>query len=243
MSWPLIEYSLLPVAIMIAAGIAAAFVRPGPKLRSAVLHLAAGVIFAVVAVEFLPDLMHRHAGLQTALGFTLGTAVMLAIREISRRADRGSDGAAQAPASLPLALLFAIGVDLAIDGLMLGIAFASGGKAGILLAIALAIELCALGLATASSLLDQGMTRIKVIALVSALAMLFGLCAIFSGGLLRYVPEHDLAALLAFGSAALLYLVTEELLTEAHEGPETPLLTATFFLGFIGLFLLEMLSQ
>lgn len=42
-----------------------------------------------------------------------------------------------------------------------------------------------------------------------------------------------LAAVLAFGAAALLYLVTEELLVEAHEGEETPLLTAMFFLGFI----------
>ena len=32
---------------------------------------------------------------------------------------------------------------------------------------------------------------------------------------------------------ALLYLVTEELLTEAHETEDTPLLTATFFAGFL----------
>ena len=40
------------------------------------------------------------------------------------------------------------------------------------------------------------------------------------------------AGVLAFG-AALLYLVTEELLIEAHETRDTPILTASFFFGFI----------
>ncbi len=47
---------------------------------------------------------------------------------------------------------------------------------------------------------------------------------------------------LSFGAAALLYLVTEELLVEAHETPETPLTTAMFFVGFVLLLLVEMLA-
>lgn len=46
------------------------------------------------------------------------------------------------------------------------------------------------------------------------------------------------AAVLAFGAAALPYLVTEELLVEAHEGPEMPLLPGMFFLGFIAIYAL-----
>ena len=41
-----------------------------------------------------------------------------------------------------------------------------------------------------------------------------------------------------FWAAALLYLVVEELLVEAHEEAETPLLGALFFVGFLGLYLL-----
>ncbi|HJT03446.1 MAG TPA: hypothetical protein VJ757_07440 [Pseudonocardiaceae bacterium] len=47
-----------------------------------------------------------------------------------------------------------------------------------------------------------------------------------------------LAAVLAFGAAALLYLVVEELLVEAHEQAETPLLAVLFFAGFLGIYLL-----
>jgi ZIP family zinc transporter len=42
-----------------------------------------------------------------------------------------------------------------------------------------------------------------------------------------------LAGVLGFGVASLLYLVTEELLAEAHEVPDTPVVTATFFAGFL----------
>jgi ZIP family zinc transporter len=45
---------------------------------------------------------------------------------------------------------------------------------------------------------------------------------------------------LGFATAALLYLVTEELLVEAHETTETPLLTAAFFIGFIAFLTLEL---
>ena len=38
---------------------------------------------------------------------------------------------------------------------------------------------------------------------------------------------------------ALLYLVTEELLIEAHETPDRPWVTAMFFVGFLALLLLE----
>ena len=46
------------------------------------------------------------------------------------------------------------------------------------------------------------------------------------------------AAVLGLGSAALLYLVVEELLREAHRIPDTPLITASFFAGFLLLLLL-----
>ena len=58
---------------------------------------------------------------------------------------------------------------------------------------------------------------------------------------LTRVSDLVLDAVMSFGVAALLYLVTEELLTEAHEVDETPLLTAMFFVGFIGLLMIEML--
>jgi zinc transporter, ZIP family len=47
------------------------------------------------------------------------------------------------------------------------------------------------------------------------------------------------AGFLSFGLMALLYLVTEELLVEAHEKPDTPLISSMFFVGFLALLTLE----
>lgn len=48
--------------------------------------------------------------------------------------------------------------------------------------------------------------------------------------------------MLSFGSAALLFLVTEELLVEAHEVSETAARTAMFFAGFLLFLVLGMLG-
>lgn len=57
--------------------------------------------------------------------------------------------------------------------------------------------------------------------------------------MIKYLPEVFFTELLSFGAAALLYLVTEELLVEAHETKDTPLITSSFFLGFLILMLLK----
>ena len=53
--------------------------------------------------------------------------------------------------------------------------------------------------------------------------------------------ESVVTAVLAFGSIALLYLVTEELLVGVRNVPETPWHTLVLFSGFILVFVIEML--
>jgi len=48
--------------------------------------------------------------------------------------------------------------------------------------------------------------------------------------------------ILAFGAAALLYLVTEELLVKAGKVPQTPVSTTLFLLGFLAIFLLDIIG-
>jgi ZIP family zinc transporter len=60
--------------------------------------------------------------------------------------------------------------------------------------------------------------------------------------MLADASEHTLAGLLSFGSAALLFLVTEELLIEAHESANTAVTTTMFFVGFLIFELLGMLE-
>ena len=59
------------------------------------------------------------------------------------------------------------------------------------------------------------------------------------GGVLTGVAME---ASLAFAASALVYLVPEELLTEAHEVPETPLSTAMLSFGFLTIVVIDMVA-
>ena len=235
----LLGYALIPAATMTLAGIWATLRVPGENTRSALMHFAAGVVFAVVAVEFLPDLVHEHSVLATAVGFTLGTAAMLGVRLWSEtRAKKNLEKSETASGSL----IVATAVDIVVDGLMLGIGFAAGPKQGILLTVALAFELISLGLAVVLELKQGRISRGRILSSIIALSGLFIFGAVAGSAALSLISGALLAGVIAFGAAALLFLVTEELLTEAHEVAENPLLTSAFFVGFLAVFLLELLS-
>jgi ZIP family zinc transporter len=247
-------YSLLPAAVMIFGAVVAVLRPPGPALRSAILHFAAGVVFSVVAVELLPDIVRQHAPIEVGIGFGLGVAVMLGLRQLTRRLEKqetseATDSAAlpvvQAKeatpgAALPWGLLVGVGIDIFIDGLLLGIGFAAGAKEGTLLAIALTIELLSLGLATAVELRQDGFGKLRAVGIVAGLALSLLLGAGVGTTVLSGATGNLLEIVLSFGLAALLFLVTEELLTEAHEEAESPWLTSAFFVGFLLFLILGM---
>lgn len=221
-----LTYTLIPVTATIASGAIAAFRPPGAKVRSFVQHFAAGVVFAAAASELLPDIVHKKSPLAVMIGGTLGVVVLLSVKSLTKKAQ-GS-----------VSLIATVGLDVLIDGLILGLGFAAGAKAGILLTIALTLELLFLGLSVSATLSQASSDRKRIVILTAGLALLLPVGATL-GTALGGLSGSILAALLAFGLVALLYLVTEELLVEAHKLPDTPLTAATFFVGFLLLILIE----
>lgn len=233
-------YASIPVFAMILASVVALVRAPSAPVRSAIMHLAGGIVFAVVAVELLPAIVHSEAIVAVVIGFSTGVGLMLVLRQLLEESE-SEGGAAVAPrARSAVGFVAAMGVDLFIDGLMLGVGFAAGEKAGVLLAIALTLEIVSLGLAITTSLRERSWSRGRTLRIVLLLALVM-VGGSFAGGLgARYAPGAVLPGILSFGAAALLFLVTEELLEEAHEVKETPLLTTMFFVGFLALMVLEM---
>jgi ZIP family zinc transporter len=219
-------YTLIPAAAAVIGAAVAVNLRPGPVLVSAIQHFAAGVVFAAAAGEILPDLKHAGSPGATLIGGALGVAAMLGVRSLERRVKG------------PLGLMSVTGIDILVDGLVLGIAFAAGAKAGILLTVALTIEVLFLGLTVANELGESGTSKGRVIGLTAGLVLLLPLGALL-GGPVGALPATVQGGFLAFGMIALLYLVTEELLVEAHETEDQPWVTAMFFAGFLLLLLLD----
>lgn len=224
----ILGYSAIPVLAAIIGAGATVWRRPGERLQGTVQHFAAGIVFAAAAGELLPDMLHdKGAVLPVVLGGLAGVALMLAIRAASERAGQSAG------------LVAITAVDILIDGFVVSLGFIAGAGQGLLLTIALSVELLFLGLAVALALGGAGASRVRVVLATAGVALLLPAGAVAGTFLFQGMARTWLTGFFAFGLVALLYLVTEELLVEAHGKPETPLGTAVFFVGFFLLIILD----
>ena len=224
----IVLYAAIASVALLVGGVVSLIKKPNAQVRSAILHFAAGVIFSVVSVELLPDIMERHDTLEIATGFGAGVLLMLGIRYFLKPKKENED-----QLGFPTAFIVVIAVDLFIDGVLMGIGFVTSEETGIFLAVALSIELLSLGMATSITLGNAKVDRKKSIVTIVGLCVLVFGSTLLSAALLGGISSGFLEVILAFGLAALLFLVTEELLVDAHESEQNPWLTAAFFGGFL----------
>lgn len=241
---------LVPVISTIIAAAISVRHDPGPRLMSGVQHFASGVVLAAVAGEVLPALRDEgHLGWATG-GFLLGVALVIGLEFVGAH-DRGhgeSEAGETTPskvaqATLPLGMLVPVAVDLLMDGILVGLGASLGFTESLILTIALTIEVLFLGISLSASLRRAGQNVTRSIAWTAAVALMMLVGAIGGALVLSGASPQILAAALAFGAAALLYLAVEELMSEAHENAETPWLTSLFFIGFILIYVLGAVAE
>ena len=180
-----------------------------------------------MATELVPPLIGGSDVTSILVGFAIGVAAMLGIRAVSGEVD-GTDG--QSDHRGFGGLVAVVGVDLFVDGLLVALAMGAGERGGLVLAAGISFETLFLGLALAATL--AGRRRLLMATALGSAGLLIvgGVSGLLLFG---WLTDPWRLGLLAFGTAALLYLVTEELLVEAHRGrSEGSLTTAMFFVGF-----------
>jgi len=232
-------YALIPFVTFIFGGLIANIRQPSNTWRSIIQHFSSGVVFAVVAVDMLPEISKSHLIPQVAIGFIGGVLLMLCIRAYAEKVEEQQEQSKQV--GLPIAMLGAVGVDVIVDGFLIGVSFAANEQAGQFLSIALGLEMFSLGLALSASLSQAAINRINSMGIITLLAAIVVASAVTSHWLIHFLPTSSIPLLLAFGLASLLYLVTEELLHEAHQLPDNAYITATFFIGFLIFLILSMM--
>lgn len=246
-----LSFALIPAGVSLLGAVIAAFRTPSPRIRTYVEPFAAGVVAAVAAAELLPAALRARSAIAIAIGFGLGTLAMLLIAHFSEGAEAEEEEALPAlpgragdvlAKGSPMGMVAPVALDVSIDGFLLGLAFAAGQKAGVLLAIGFALEMLSLGLATCATCRRHGWTVVRTLISVLGIGASFVVGAAIAAGLLGGLSGPWLAGAISFGLAALLYLVTEELLVEAHEVKETHPATAMFFVGFLTLIVIDVLS-
>lgn len=146
------------------------------------------------------------------------------------------------PEELPLALVTAVVVDAAVDGMLIGLSYAASPSAGWAMAIATCIEMGFLGLSFTASLQNATRTAWKIIT-VAGIPPVVLLLAGLGGNSLGYMFSESpgtFVAFISFAIVALLFLVTQELLTEAQSVANgSAVINALFFVGLLCGILLE----
>lgn len=229
----------IPAIIALGGGVLASIWSPSHQMRSMIQHFAAGVVLAALAVELLPEIEREHApGLVLAGSFALGSLFMYGLKLWTMKLEHQASISVDV-AGLSTGLLLATFIDVATDGFIIGAGFAAGGETGMILALGLSVELLFLGLALASEA-SKGWRIIIISGALGGTVLIFSII----GNLLLSGASHAMiGGALAFSAAALLYLVTEELLVEAHEVEDKPISTLVLFGGFLAFWSIQLIGR
>jgi ZIP family zinc transporter len=228
----------IPAVVALAGGLLASVWKPSHDTRSLIQHFAAGVVLAALAVELLPDIASEHApGPVLAGAFALGSLFMYGLKLWTLRLEHQAQATGAAASNT--GLLLATFIDVATDGFIIGAGFAAGGETGTILALGLSVELLFLGLA----LVSEANAGWRIVAISGALGATVLLFALGGNFLLAGASHAVIGGALAFSAAALLYLVTEELLMEAHTVEEKPFSTLVLFAGFLAFWSIQLLGR
>lgn len=228
---------LIPAIVASLGGLLAVYWNPSHQTRSLIQHFAAGVVLAALAVEVLPEISREHAPAWVLItSFTIGGIMMYIMKLWSMRLEEKTEHLGDN--AFNYGLIAATFIDVAVDGFIIGAGFAAGGNTGMILALGLSVELLFLGL----SLVSNTIKGWRVVFMSVALAGVVLTCTLLGNYLLSGASTSVISAILAFGVAALLYLVTDELLVEAHTIEEKPSSTLWLFAGFLVFWSIQLFS-
>jgi zinc transporter, ZIP family len=227
----------LPAVVMLAGGALTAVWRPSESLVALVQHVAAGVILGAITIEVFPEMRREDvAPLALLASFSVGALFMFGVKRLGIWLEARSE-AARGAQGLNYGFLIAVFLDAVLDGVTIGAGFSAEARVGFALALGLSIEMLFLGM----SLISDTLHGARVFWLCASLGLTILVTAALGYWTLSSLPRSYIAIALAFCAAALLYLVTEELLIEAHTHTEKPYAMLVLFAGFAGFWAISLL--
>jgi ZIP family zinc transporter len=233
-----LPYVLLATGAGLLGGIIALFWSPAVHIRSAIQHFAAGAVLAAVAASVIPEVETLGTLPGIVSGFVAGGLLMVGMKWLVVRYENKGEHKNK----IPIGLTAAAAVDTLIDGMLTSAGFSANQQLGVLLAFALALELLFLTLSVGVEFRESHYQPWQSLAVTGGIAFLFVVGAFGAAFFLADASHAMLAVVLAFGSAALIYLIAEELLVENVQAEESLFSTVTLFSGFLALLVLKLLE-
>ncbi|MGB5951631.1 MAG: ZIP family zinc transporter [Ornithinimicrobium sp.] len=228
-------FAALPAAGNFAGGLAAEIFNIPDRVLSLALHLAAGIVLAVVGLELVPQALDGNPPWVPIAAFVAGGAVFIGLEKLI---DTIKDKLATGEESTgPLAIFTGVSLDLFSDGVMIGTGSVINPALGLLLATGQVPADIPEGFAATATLKRAGFTRQTRILMAASFAIPVLLGASIGDLALRQAPEIITLSVLAATGGVLTNVVIEEMVTQAHDGP-TSSLGPLLLTGGFGLFAL-----
>ena len=230
------------------------------QLRGLILAFGAGALFGAVAYELFDEAIEVSiGGLPVAIGFALGATAFyvgsVAIDRMGASAeDQEATSAPAAGSTAPgriasrrkartdgLAVLLGTVLDGIPESIVLGASLIAGGSVGVPVFVAIAVSNVPEGLSATKDLRDAGFTRRRIVNLWMAVVVASAAAAGLGYVVLRAAGPNATAFVDAFAAGAILTMLAESMIPEAHEigGRAVGLATALGFavassLSFLG---------
>lgn len=230
----------------VATGVGGLFLlvvrRPSGRLLDTVLGFTAGVMLAATVFSLLVPALERGSLAEVVGGFLLGCAVLAVLDRVVPHVHlRFFEAGHAAPAEGKRAtlLLSALTIHNVPEGMAVGVAFAAGGpELGIPIALAIGIQNIPEGFAAAAPLLPLGVSTGRTLG-IAALTGLVEPPAALAAYAAFDVASVLLAGALAFAAGAMLYVVVDELIPEAHARGYQATATGALVVGFVVMMTLD----
>lgn len=219
----------MPAIVMLLGALLTFIWHPSRSFIGLVQHLAAGIILAALMIEVFPEM--RRVAMSPAtliISFVIGVAFMYGVKLLGTHLERDNSSLATQN-QFNYGLIITVFIDAALDGVTIGAGFAAGQKVGFALALGLSVEMLFL----AMSLVSDTIKGARLLLLSTAFSVTIFVFAVLGYHFLSQSTGHAIAIALAFSAAALIYLVTDELLIEAHEHGEKSYAMLVLFGGFV----------
>jgi ZIP family zinc transporter len=223
-----------------------------PKTRKILLGFASGVMIAASiwsliqpAIDFYPEGDFK-SWLIPALGFVAGMGFLLILDMVvpHMHADKQEEGLKNTNFSRISKMMMAVTLHNVPEGLAAGILIASAltnqinEQAALILAIGLAIQNFPEGAIISMPLKEEGLSRGKAFFYGFLSGVVEPIAALASLALTFFVTAI-LPFTLAFAAGCMIYVVVEELIPEANEGPHSNLATIGLTIGFVLMMILD----
>jgi ZIP family zinc transporter len=219
--------------------------RPTTRLLDVLTGLTAGIMLSASVFSLLLPALDRGSILGVTTGFLVG-AGFLAVLDATvphihaRFAERGREENPRDPARhRAILLLLALTIHNVPEGMAVGLAFAAGGvELGLPTAIAIGAQNIPEGFAAAAPLLSAGMPKRRAIGFAFATGAVEPPAALLAA-VAAGIAGAMLVGGLAFAAGAMIYVVVDELIPEAHGNGNERYATLALIGGFVVMLVLD----